>query len=153
MKQIILSEYQKNGASNVEAFIDSYLELRASGLSHEEIENTHKWVYANPYYEEDENGNSCDEPYLTIFVIEDVEKWFNERCADEKARWTNQDVLDVFEGKCQKKYGNKYPYKPVHIESVNTYKNVQYVQIQDLFFACETYLIKTEDGTVFSIWW
>ena len=63
---------QQSGVSDVEAFIDSYLELLNSGMSHEDVERNCQWVEKNPYFDP-ENPYNCEE-YNTVFVIEDVEE-------------------------------------------------------------------------------
>lgn len=154
MKQILLDNYQTNGQSQVEAFIDSYLELIGSGETHETIGQTCSWVEVNPYYDPNEEYSYQDQ-YLTTFVIEDVEDWFgyHARSIDLRGKWTNQDVRDVFDGKCAKKYGYKIPYCRVQIGEIQEYRGVQYVGVENLFFACPTFLIKTPDDKVFSIWY
>lgn len=154
MKQIILDDYQKNGASHVEAFIDSYLELRKSGVTHEAIDKEYAWVEQNPYFDPYDEY-SCESKYTIVFLIEDVELWFNKRGGklDQRGKWTNQDVRNVFDGTCAKKWGNCAPHKPVEIGEIQEYNGIQYVQVQSLFFMCETYLIKTPDDKIFSIWY
>lgn len=144
---------QQSGVSDVEAFIDSYLELLNSGMSHEDVERNCQWVEKNPYFDP-ENPYNCEE-YNTVFVIEDVENWFNEMVKNIApcCKWTNQDVRDVFDGKCTKKYGNYGMGRPIVIGDIKKYHEVQYVQIQNLFFMCKTYLIKTSEDRVFSIWY
>lgn len=152
VKQIVLDDYRKNGESEVEAFITSYLELLGSGLTHEEIEKEYSWVEENLNYYPDDNGWTDDE-YNTVFVIEDVEAWFCGRRIDPRGIWTNQDVRNVFDGKCTKKFGNYAPHDIVDIDEIVEYKGVKYVKVYKLFFSCLTYLIKTPDDRVFSIWY
>lgn len=152
MKEIVLNHYQQNGESDVEAFIDSYLELLNSGLTHEEIAKKYVWVEDNEYYNPD-SDYEIDE-YDKHFLIEDVEDWFNNhaRNIDPRGKWTNQDVLDVFDGKCTKEWGNYVGDYPFKMNEVSEYKGIQYVKVFYLFFACTTYLVKTKNH-VFSIWY
>ena len=157
MKEIVLSEYQSHGESDVEAFIDSYTKLRYQELlTHDEIDQKYIWVKENPYHFP--NDNDCltyfEGQYINVFVIEDVENWFNTkgRGIDESGKGTNQDVFDVFDSKCNKKWGNCVGIHPIEIGPIKEYHGVQYVEIHWLFYMTPTYLIKVEDK-VFSIWY
>ena len=120
MKEIVLSEYQSHGESDVEAFIDSYTKLRYQELlTHDEIDQKYIWVKENPYHFPNDN---------------------------------DQDVFDVFDSKCNKKWGNCVGIHPIEIGPIKEYHGVQYVEIHWLFYMTPTYLIKVEDK-VFSIWY
>lgn len=135
-----------DGNSYVESFIESYLDL-IKEHSFKELYDEYSWGIMTPGWEDDDPDEE-----QKIFVIEDVEKWFNTKAGGwEKEKWTNKDVDDLFyRGIQNHKYGNEDD--PVTHGELQEYKGVKYMRVEKLFFMCETYLIEL-NGKVYSIWY